>query len=708
MGIDAGFDLFPPLSTAEEFKKWQILFKFVEKLCQTESRESQSEDKIPDFMKTAIVSENGITFKVGEHPHLPIQGYFFRRFSSKISMQDGGAAHECIKLVRCIAEKFFPGRIHYFSDFGLFDDEPEPIYSWDEVIEAHKKERMFSQFGDYEDELMAYKGPFSNDLLQKAFFVLEHSEEFHILAGDQGLLVSLEFLNNICTLDVIEKIPANIKEIIGQIATSLYPFNNPFSASMVIPLAERIVSQLDCISSNCEVILSKLRKETKISNISTLIDSIFSLATKPTYLTQLQKYNWEAVLVQVFYDWITSKIKSGMGFLSPPKMAFPVNILACIAIATSRQISLRKIMKLNKIDFVDLISGFMVTSCSKIVLAMYGVNCMEESAFLILKCLEILKNCVLLIGPKSVLPFKYKLEKLLEAQQNDKFVFVHSGAYKELSDTKRKISVRKEIELFTSFKKENLINSPSLETKLRGQTLKQIKDKGYAVILLENGEKFQLLTMPSLENDSTFEWNLKKPRKYIGQKIVDFRISKNSYFVSDKETSLANSRFCGYSEDVPKREITVEEFELNFGDEWITLSCIEYVLDDMDASYSSETYTKVGYSNMFIFQGYKEIDEYQGEIDYSDPLGIETRIYELLKSLKSSEIRCDDLVVQQRSMKKSLIENSPSLCTFCKKKEPDNIKFSRCSRCLSVKYCDRDCQAKDWPVHKKNCEKKKA
>jgi hypothetical protein len=64
MGIDAGFDLFPPLSTVEDMKNWQIFFKFVEKLCTESSRGiSLSEDKIPDFIKTAIVNKY-VTFSL--------------------------------------------------------------------------------------------------------------------------------------------------------------------------------------------------------------------------------------------------------------------------------------------------------------------------------------------------------------------------------------------------------------------------------------------------------------------------------------------------------------------------------------------------------------------------------------------------------------------------------------------------------------------
>lgn len=41
-------------------------------------------------------------------------------------------------------------------------------------------------------------------------------------------------------------------------------------------------------------------------------------------------------------------------------------------------------------------------------------------------------------------------------------------------------------------------------------------------------------------------------------------------------------------------------------------------------------------------------------------------------------------------------------CGFCH----DNLKpISKCSRCLNIKYCGRECQLKHWPEHKPFCKK---
>ncbi|CZT14033.1 uncharacterized protein RCC_00008 [Ramularia collo-cygni] len=41
-------------------------------------------------------------------------------------------------------------------------------------------------------------------------------------------------------------------------------------------------------------------------------------------------------------------------------------------------------------------------------------------------------------------------------------------------------------------------------------------------------------------------------------------------------------------------------------------------------------------------------------------------------------------------------------CKACGKEEGT---FSRCGKCEVVKYCDRECQVKDWKVHKQVCNK---
>ena len=52
--------------------------------------------------------------------------------------------------------------------------------------------------------------------------------------------------------------------------------------------------------------------------------------------------------------------------------------------------------------------------------------------------------------------------------------------------------------------------------------------------------------------------------------------------------------------------------------------------------------------------------------------------------------------------------NSPitprNTCHFCEYNPPRGANtLLRCSACKAVKYCDRDCQSKDWKFHKKGC-----
>ena len=63
---------------------------------------------------------------------------------------------------------------------------------------------------------------------------------------------------------------------------------------------------------------------------------------------------------------------------------------------------------------------------------------------------------------------------------------------------------------------------------------------------------------------------------------------------------------------------------------------------------------------------------------------------------------CIDAMKLQSSDTSKHSSSDPLLkCAFCKKLS-DNLN-SNCSRCGRVQYCNRDCQAKDWPEHKKVC-----
>lgn len=38
-------------------------------------------------------------------------------------------------------------------------------------------------------------------------------------------------------------------------------------------------------------------------------------------------------------------------------------------------------------------------------------------------------------------------------------------------------------------------------------------------------------------------------------------------------------------------------------------------------------------------------------------------------------------------------------CLYCSKKDAP----TRCSRCKTIYFCDKTCQSKAWPIHKKHC-----
>ena len=49
-----------------------------------------------------------------------------------------------------------------------------------------------------------------------------------------------------------------------------------------------------------------------------------------------------------------------------------------------------------------------------------------------------------------------------------------------------------------------------------------------------------------------------------------------------------------------------------------------------------------------------------------------------------------------------------NVCANCGKGEEESINLKKCSACLSVKYCGRECQIAHRPHHKKACKKRAA
>lgn len=121
MGIDAGFDMYPPLSTeVVDRENWR---GFVDLIKEQYKNDTQVE-----------IMPNYINFKAGEHPKLPFEGHKFLRFSSKVS---GSIAADTkvdsyIDTVTRIAQTKFGSRIRYWHE-GI---DKFGTYSWSEVNES--------------------------------------------------------------------------------------------------------------------------------------------------------------------------------------------------------------------------------------------------------------------------------------------------------------------------------------------------------------------------------------------------------------------------------------------------------------------------------------------------------------------------------------------------------------------------------------------
>ncbi|KAF9467788.1 hypothetical protein BDZ94DRAFT_1304984 [Collybia nuda] len=126
MGIDAGFDLYPPLTDSDVDKcTWEAFLEEVK-------NEYQSDSAV------TIDTMGRIEFTVGEHPTLSKHGHLFRRFSSKISGSHAQNVEVYLHEVGVIATRYFGYRIHHWSELSGGGHE---IYGWKEVHAASAAER---------------------------------------------------------------------------------------------------------------------------------------------------------------------------------------------------------------------------------------------------------------------------------------------------------------------------------------------------------------------------------------------------------------------------------------------------------------------------------------------------------------------------------------------------------------------------------------
>lgn len=145
MGLEAGFDLSPPLENTEaDNKRWNAFLSEIRRACVYHRFRMKEHAR-------------GIWFHVGECPFLPNRGYLFRRFSSEVSRDN--IADDVIFWVLKIAERHFGvQRIHYWLDSA---GKPGP-HDWLEVVRVQG--HHIDDVSEVEKEMNLKKGTMKAEL----------------------------------------------------------------------------------------------------------------------------------------------------------------------------------------------------------------------------------------------------------------------------------------------------------------------------------------------------------------------------------------------------------------------------------------------------------------------------------------------------------------------------------------------------------------
>ena len=76
---------------------------------------------------------------------------------------------------------------------------------------------------------------------------------------------------------------------------------------------------------------------------------------------------------------------------------------------------------------------------------------------------------------------------------------------------------------------------------------------------------------------------------------------------------------------------------------------------------------------------------------------IRSKMIEAIESVPATTLNMLTRISSSTSYKSEIVE--VKTCAFCQEKES---KF-RCSKCKTTKYCSKECQIKDWPMHRPIC-----
>jgi hypothetical protein len=142
MGVDCGFDIYPPLERTKANQEQYELFlsAVLDKYGPRDGDGVEQGGGGGSVVRMNAESEACyIDFEVGEHPHLPRRCEQFLRFSSKISGRS--LAEPYIEGVYKIAKQWLGGRVYFWHEMNEFGPHIRHYgcYNWNEIHAARKK-----------------------------------------------------------------------------------------------------------------------------------------------------------------------------------------------------------------------------------------------------------------------------------------------------------------------------------------------------------------------------------------------------------------------------------------------------------------------------------------------------------------------------------------------------------------------------------------
>jgi hypothetical protein len=141
MGVDCGFDIYPPLECTKANQEQYELFlrEVLDTYGPRNGDDAEQGDGGSVVRVNAESAESYIDFEVGEHPHLPRRCEHFLRFSSKVSGRS--LAEPYIRGVYKIVKQWFGDRVYFWHEMNDFGPHIRHYgcYNWSEIYAARKR-----------------------------------------------------------------------------------------------------------------------------------------------------------------------------------------------------------------------------------------------------------------------------------------------------------------------------------------------------------------------------------------------------------------------------------------------------------------------------------------------------------------------------------------------------------------------------------------